>query len=100
VRLPVAEWERVRRLPIADLPRAMSEVAKAARVPVAGVDFGVRPVGENRPQECLPASFMVKQVMPPPRMPGGCRLARQVLMRCCTLVRSRLTSQPWPRAEA
>jgi ADP-ribosylglycohydrolase/tetratricopeptide (TPR) repeat protein len=61
VRLPPGEWERVRRLPDAELPAALSGVAKAARVPVARVDFGARPVGENRPQECFSALFMLKQ---------------------------------------
>ena len=36
-------------------------MAKAARVPVARMDFGARPVGENRPQECFSALFMLKQ---------------------------------------
>jgi hypothetical protein len=35
VRLPPGEWERVRRLPEAELPAVLSGVAKAARVPVA-----------------------------------------------------------------
>ena len=61
VRLPPAEWERVRRLPEAELPAALSGVAKAARVPVARIDFGARPVGELRPQECFSALFMLKQ---------------------------------------
>jgi hypothetical protein len=61
VRLPEVEWERVRRLPEADLPGALDGAAKAARVPVARIDFGARPVGENRPQECFSALFMLKQ---------------------------------------
>ena len=61
VRLPPGEWERVRRLPDAELPAALAGVAKAARVPVARIDFGARPVGENRPQECFSALFMLKQ---------------------------------------
>src|SRR5260370_40536769 len=36
-RLPPGEWERVRRLPDADLPAALAG-AKAARVPVARID--------------------------------------------------------------
>ena len=36
VRLPPGEWERVRRLPDAELPGALAGVAKAARVPVRG----------------------------------------------------------------
>ena len=61
VRLPPGEWERVRRLPEAELPAALGGVAKAARVPVARIDFGARPVGEMRPQECFSALFMLKQ---------------------------------------
>ena len=61
VRLPPTEWERVRRLPDAELPAALAGAAKAARVPVARIDFGARPVGENRPQECFSALFMLKQ---------------------------------------
>ena len=61
VRLPPGEWERVRRLPEAEVPAALSGVAKAARVPVARIDFGARPVGEMRPQECFSALFMLKQ---------------------------------------
>src|SRR5262249_55068953 len=61
VRLPPKEWERVRRLPDAELPVALAGVAKATRVPVARIDFGARPVGENRPQECFSALFMLKQ---------------------------------------
>jgi hypothetical protein len=44
VRLPPDEWERVRRLPGAELPAALTGVGKAARVPVARIDFGARPV--------------------------------------------------------
>jgi hypothetical protein len=51
VRLPPGEWERVRRLPIAELPAALSGVAKAERVPVARIDFGARPVGEKARHE-------------------------------------------------
>ncbi len=40
VRLSAGEWQRVRRLPEAELPTALSGVAKAARVPVARIDFG------------------------------------------------------------
>jgi hypothetical protein len=61
VRLPPAEWERVRRLPEAELPAVLGGAAKAARVPVARIDFGARPVGEMRPQECFSALFMLKQ---------------------------------------
>src|SRR5215472_8584321 len=61
VRLPPGEWERVRSLPDAELPAALAGVAKATRVPVARIDFGARPVGENRPQECFSALFMLKQ---------------------------------------
>jgi len=61
VRLPPGEWERVRRLPEAELPAVLSGVAKAIRVPVARIDFGARPVGEMRPQECFSALFMLKQ---------------------------------------
>ena len=61
VRLPPTEWDRVRRLPDAELPAALAGAAKAARVPVARIDFGARPVGENRPQECFSALFMLKQ---------------------------------------
>jgi hypothetical protein len=61
VRLPPGEWQRVRRLPEAGLPAALGGVAKTARVPVARIDFGARPVGELRPQECFSALFMLKQ---------------------------------------
>jgi hypothetical protein len=61
VRLSPGEWERVRRLPDSELPAALAGVAKVARVPVARIDFGARPVGENRPQECFSALFMLKQ---------------------------------------
>jgi ADP-ribosylglycohydrolase/tetratricopeptide (TPR) repeat protein len=61
VRLPTGEWERVRRLPVAELPAALGTVGKVTKVPVARVDFGARPVGENRPQECFSALFMLKQ---------------------------------------
>jgi hypothetical protein len=47
VRLPPDEWARVRRLPDAELPAALTGVAKAARVPVARIDFGARPVGRT-----------------------------------------------------
>ena len=61
VRLPPGEWSRARRLPSAELPAALAAAGKAARVPVARIDFGARPVGENRPQECFSALFMLKQ---------------------------------------
>jgi hypothetical protein len=61
LRLPPAEWSRVRRLPAEELPAAVSAAAKPVQVPVARVDFGARPVGENRPQECFSALFMLKQ---------------------------------------
>jgi ADP-ribosylglycohydrolase/tetratricopeptide (TPR) repeat protein len=61
VRLSPADWNRVRRLSAEELPTALSTVAKAAQVPVARIDFGARPVGENRPQECFSALFMLKQ---------------------------------------
>ena len=57
VRLLPSEWERVRRLPDAELPAALAGAAKAARVPVARIDFGARPVGENRPQEWVVLLF-------------------------------------------
>src|SRR5438445_435210 len=50
-----------RRRPDAELPAALAGAVKAARVPVARIDFGARPVGENRPQECFSALFMLKQ---------------------------------------
>jgi ADP-ribosylglycohydrolase len=61
VRLTPAEWGRVRGLPTEELPTALGSIAKAAQVPVARIDFGARPVGENRPQECFSALFMLKQ---------------------------------------
>ncbi len=61
VRLPSREWAKVRRLPDTKLPAALATAGKAARVPVARIDFGARPVGENRPQECFSALFMLKQ---------------------------------------
>jgi hypothetical protein len=61
VRLPPGEWDGVRRLPDAELPAALAGVVKVARVPVARIDFGARPVGENRPQEWFSALFMLKQ---------------------------------------
>jgi ADP-ribosylglycohydrolase/tetratricopeptide (TPR) repeat protein len=61
VRLAPAEWGRVRRLSAEELPTALGSAAKAAQVPVARIDFGARPVGENRPQECFSALFMLKQ---------------------------------------
>jgi hypothetical protein len=61
VRLPPGEWERVRRLPDDEVPAAVGGVAKPVAVPVARIDFGARPVGENRPQECFSALFMLKQ---------------------------------------
>ena len=61
VRLPPGQWELVRRLPEAEVPAALSGLATAARVPVARIDFGARPVGEMRPQECFSALFMLKQ---------------------------------------
>jgi ADP-ribosylglycohydrolase/tetratricopeptide (TPR) repeat protein len=61
VRVPQGEWERMRRMPAAELAGALSRVPKAAHVPVARIDFGARPVGENRPQECFSALFMLKQ---------------------------------------
>jgi ADP-ribosylglycohydrolase/tetratricopeptide (TPR) repeat protein len=61
VRLTPPEWERVRGLPMEELPTALGSIAKAAQVPVARIDFGARPVGENRPQECFSALFMLKQ---------------------------------------
>ncbi len=61
VRLPPGEWARLRRLPEAELPGALGGAAKAAAVPVAWIDFGARPAGENRPQECFSALFMLKR---------------------------------------
>jgi len=61
VRLPPGEWARARLLPDVELPAALAATGKAARVPVARIDFGARPVGENRPQECFSALFMLKQ---------------------------------------
>ena len=61
VRLTPAEWGRVRGLSAEELPTALGSIAKAAQVPVARIDFGARPVGENRPQECFSALFMLKQ---------------------------------------
>jgi hypothetical protein len=59
-RLPAAEWSRVRQLPPAELSAALSSAPKAVQVPVARIDFGARPVGENRPQEAFSALFMLK----------------------------------------
>jgi hypothetical protein len=59
--MPPGEWKRLRRLPHSELPAALAGVAKTAQVPVARIDFGARPVGENRPQECFSALFMLKQ---------------------------------------
>ncbi len=61
VRLTPAEWGQVRQLPAEELPAVLGSAAKAAQVPVARIDFGARPVGENRPQECFSALFMLKQ---------------------------------------
>jgi len=61
VRLPPEKWARVRGLPDADLPAALGAAKKVTRVPVARIDFAARPVGENRPQECFSALFMLKQ---------------------------------------
>ncbi len=61
VRLSPGEWARARLLHGAELPDALAAAGKTARVPVARIDFGARPVGENRPQECFSALFMLKQ---------------------------------------
>src|SRR5207302_9295298 len=61
VRLAPAEWGQARRLPAAELPAVLGSAAKAGQVPVARIDFGARPVGENRPQECFSALFRRKQ---------------------------------------
>jgi hypothetical protein len=61
VRLPAQEWVRARRLPVAELPAALGAAGKAVQVPVARLDFGARPAGENRPQECFSGLFMLKQ---------------------------------------
>jgi len=61
VRLRPVEWERVRRQPGDQVRAALGGAAQAVTVPVARIDFGARPVGENRPQECFSALFMLKQ---------------------------------------
>ncbi len=44
-----------------DSLRGLAAALRQRRVPVARIDFGARPVGENRPQECFSALFMLKQ---------------------------------------
>ncbi len=61
LRLPPGLWERVRRQPADQVLAALGGAAQAVTVPVARIDFGARPVGENRPQECFSALFMLKQ---------------------------------------
>jgi ADP-ribosylglycohydrolase/tetratricopeptide (TPR) repeat protein len=60
-RLSPAEWSEVWSYPEVDFVKAIAKAPSAARLPVARIDFGARPVGENRPQEALAALFMLKR---------------------------------------
>ncbi|MGP3965088.1 ADP-ribosylglycohydrolase family protein [Nonomuraea sp. 3N208] len=52
-------WEGVREAPDPQLLEQLAE--RGQQVPVARIDFGARPAGENRPQEAFSALFMLKR---------------------------------------
>jgi tetratricopeptide (TPR) repeat protein len=60
-RLPAAEWREISTYSDELFAPSLSQSARATPTPVAWLDFGTRPSGENRPQELLPALFMLKR---------------------------------------
>ncbi|TMR93043.1 ADP-ribosylglycohydrolase family protein [Nonomuraea basaltis] len=57
--LRTARWASVRKSSDAELLERLAEDGE--QVPVARIDFGARPAGENRPQEAFSALFMLKR---------------------------------------
>jgi ADP-ribosylglycohydrolase/tetratricopeptide (TPR) repeat protein len=53
------QWASVRDVPDAELLNRLAELGEL--VPVARIDFGARPAGENRPQEAFSGLFMLKR---------------------------------------
>ncbi|QFY12944.1 hypothetical protein GBF35_46005 [Nonomuraea phyllanthi] len=53
------QWASVRNAPDTELLERLAE--RGGQVPVARIDFGARPAGENRPQEAFSALFMLKR---------------------------------------
>jgi ADP-ribosylglycohydrolase/tetratricopeptide (TPR) repeat protein len=60
-RLASSEWEEISSYADELLVDAIAKAPSSESLPVAYLDFGARPVGENRPQEALPALFMLKR---------------------------------------
>ncbi|MFI7694199.1 ADP-ribosylglycohydrolase family protein [Nonomuraea sp. NPDC049655] len=53
------QWETVRNASDAELLEQLTE--QGQQVPMARIDFGARPAGENRPQEAFSGLFMLKR---------------------------------------
>ncbi|MEV4566782.1 ADP-ribosylglycohydrolase family protein [Nonomuraea sp. NPDC049419] len=53
------QWASVRDVPDGELLNRLAELGEV--VPVARLDFGARPAGENRPQEAFSGLFMLKR---------------------------------------
>jgi hypothetical protein len=59
--MPANEWREICTYADPAFVSAIPQAPHATPVPVAWLDFGSRPSGENRPQEMLPALFTVKR---------------------------------------
>lgn len=57
--LRTTQWPTLRETPDSQLLAQLAE--HGTQVPVARIDFGARPAGENRPQEAFSALFMLKR---------------------------------------
>jgi ADP-ribosylglycohydrolase/tetratricopeptide (TPR) repeat protein len=60
-RLSPGEWKEISSYADEYFVDAIANAPSAKSLPVAHIDFGARPVGENRPQEALAALFMLKR---------------------------------------
>jgi tetratricopeptide (TPR) repeat protein len=60
-RMPAREWREISTYADPVFVSSISQAPHTEPVPVAWLDFGSRPSGENRPQEMLPALFTVKR---------------------------------------
>jgi ADP-ribosylglycohydrolase len=60
-RMTSGEWTEICSYADDEFVDAIASAPSAKALPVAHIDFGARPVGENRPQEGLAALFMLKR---------------------------------------
>jgi tetratricopeptide (TPR) repeat protein len=60
-RLQWKEWERIQSLPDEELDDQIKQARSVQPVPVAHLDFGMLPRGEDRPQEAFSALLMLRR---------------------------------------